>query len=676
MRNISKASVATDRKQTSLGTRIMIATGLVVAIVLGASLTAAYLHSERRIMQDEKERAIFAAQGLKDNLKTLMLAGQAGMAIDWLKRLNSDPTYALVQVIRRDGTLAFHDLSTQNKVDKFLGDKTFSREALPAQRAKGISPGLIKEAIAGATVTHVNMAADRLSVLLPVTKGDACNACHGYEPASVKVRGLLRVGVPLEHARALLRDIRIQYVSMGLGLLVVLCLTLGFLLRRQVIRPLEAVTKAARAVADGDLDHPLPSSGDSGRQDEIGVLSEALNDLVDSARDAYTQQQTIEHMPFAIMLADKRTLAIEHMNPAAEHLFAALEEYLPCKVSDMVGKNIDIFHKDPAHQRALLSNQSNFPIHSRITIGGHVIKFTAAAVNNAKGEWSHIMVGWEDVTDEAKRADAFEGGVGGEVRQVVAVTAEIKATTDTLAAAAEESSRQADVASQGASQASSNVATVAAAAEELSASIDEVTRQIREAQGMVAEAVSEATGTTDTVANLGAATEEIGQVVKLISDIAEQTNLLALNASIEAARAGDAGRGFAVVAGEVKELANQTARATERISEQIGRLQTESAASSEAMIHIAETISRVGAITDVITVAAEEQATASREISESVQHANASVSEVTNGVTDVSAAAEETGRSASEMLAAAQTLEGSSANLSALVDEFMKSLRV
>jgi len=246
--------------------------------------------------------------------------------------------------------------------------------------------------------------------------------------------------------------------------------------------------------------------------------------------------------------------------------------------------------------------------------------------------------------------------------------------SSTLASAAEETSVQVSLVADGADQANEAVASVAAATEELSASVSDVTKQVSEADVITRGAVEQAENTATTVGKLGEATNEIGKVVELISEIAEQTNLLALNASIEAARAGDAGRGFAVVANEVKDLANQTASATESITKQIDTLQTESTASASAMNNIVNTIQQLGEITSTVASAANEQATTTQEISQSIQGANANVSEVTSNVTDISTAAQETGTAAADMQVVADELSQGVNQLADSVEGFLNQL--
>lgn len=247
-------------------------------------------------------------------------------------------------------------------------------------------------------------------------------------------------------------------------------------------------------------------------------------------------------------------------------------------------------------------------------------------------------------------------------------------TADSLAAMATESASQASIVVSGAQQASDNVSTVAAATEELTASISEVSRQVEQAAKVTEEAVIQANETTKTVTRLGQESQEIGSVIKVISDIAEQTNLLALNASIEAARAGEAGRGFAVVADEVKELASETVRATDRIARQIKDIQSESAEAARTIEAISTIIRKINEINGQINISTDQQAQAALEISSSVQHANESVQDVTSNIADVAVAVEETGKSANALSLSSEELKQLSIELSKEVASFITDL--
>jgi len=426
-------------------------------------------------------------------------------------------------------------------------------------------------------------------------------------------------------------------------------------------------------------------------------------------------------------------LTIQYMNPASEKTLRTIEHLLPCKVDKIVGQSVDIFHKNPAHQRAILTNPATqLPRRTNIVVGPETMDLFVTAINAPDGSFIGAMATWALVTEqlriehdatqaqERERTTATElqgkvdslnitlaAAAAGDLTAQVTVSGSdaigqmgnavgkllgdlrssiqaIAVNSEALAAAAEElqvvsaqmggnsaeTSRQVGFVSDASVEVSRNVETVSAASEEMSASIKEIARNASEAANVATQAVEAAKITNATVAKLGDSSAEIGQIVKVITGIAQQTNLLALNATIEAARAGEAGKGFAVVANEVKELAKETAKATEDISAKIEAIQNDTHSSVESITGILSIIDQIAEFQDTIAAAVEEQAATTSDIARSVSDASRGSQEITANMHTVAEAADSTANGANDSSRAASELARMATDLQTLVGQF------
>ncbi|SFL61625.1 methyl-accepting chemotaxis protein [Methylobacterium pseudosasicola] len=313
-------------------------------------------------------------------------------------------------------------------------------------------------------------------------------------------------------------------------------------------------------------------------------------------------------------------------------------------------------------------------------VGRAVDDIKALVARKARDEAEERRLADEAGAAERKRtmialADGFEQAVGAIVGMVSSSATELQVTAQTLTATATQAAAQSTSVAAAAEEAATNVRTVAAAAEQLGSSVQEIAGQVGGSASLAQAAVGEADQTGQLVQDLAQAVSKIGEAVGLISSIASQTNLLALNATIEAARAGDAGRGFAVVASEVKELAAQTAKATEEITGLIGRIQGSTDHAAEAIGGIVTRIRDLNQVTGAVAAAVEEQGAATQEIVRNVGQAAAGTEEVTTNITGVADAAEQTGHAAHQVLDAASELSRQSAQLTEEVARFLHTVR-
>ncbi|MFN4934483.1 methyl-accepting chemotaxis protein [Bradyrhizobium sp.] len=440
-----------------------------------------------------------------------------------------------------------------------------------------------------------------------------------------------------------------------------------------------------------------------GMEETFRVITAAkdmqISEQAEKMRDAALKSRAnSEKLQFKIRdVADRLNARVENLAKAADEQYQQTSRMLMtvAAIGIVIGLSLGFVIGQfgiAKPMRALVAVLQRMAKGEEVAISGEgrgdEIGETAQAVNQIKimlaekaQQEAEAKIAMDKLIAEKRRAEmhqmanGFEQAVGQIVETVSHASTELEASASSLSSTAARSQTLATTVAAASEEASTNVQSVASATEEMSSSVTEISRQVQESARMASDAVDQARRTNERVGELSKAATRIGDVVELINTLAGQTNLLALNATIEAARAGEAGRGFAVVASEVKALAEQTAKATGEIGQQIGSIQAATQESVGAIREISGTIEKLSEISSAIAAAVEEQGAATQEISRNIQQAAIGTQQVSANISEVQRGAGETGSASSQVLSAAQMLSGDSNRLKVEVDRFLSTVR-